>query len=81
MMKAEQLEQAAGIAANVAYVLVVCSLLIIMFPALRRPLQRTASRLLYDYRHGLWLAKQPRKAPVPAWVPRAFQGERVLPPE
>lgn len=67
-MKAEQLDHALNIAANVAYCLVVLSLVVLMFPGLRRPVGHLASRIFYDYRHGLWIAKQPPRQPVPAWV-------------
>ena len=67
-MKAEQLDHAVSIAANVAYCLVVLSIVALLFPGLRRQLARLASRILYDYRHGLWIAKQPPRQPVPAWV-------------
>jgi hypothetical protein len=80
-MNAAKLDHALSIAANVAYVLVVCSLLVVMFPGLRKPIGRLASRVLYDYRRGVWLAKQPVRAPVPAWVRQVAQPGLELPVE
>lgn len=68
MSTSEQLDRAVSIAANAAYILVVCSLIVLMFPALRKPLAGWARRALYDYRYGVWLGQQPPRAPVPAWV-------------
>jgi hypothetical protein len=68
MSTTEQLDRAVSIAANAAYILVVLSLIVLMFPALRRPAAHLARRILYDYRYGVWVGQQPPRAPVPAWV-------------
>lgn len=66
-MNAEQLDRTVSIAANLAYVLVVGSLLVVMFPGLRKPIGRAASRVAFDWRYGLWLGDRPQ-TPTPAWA-------------
>lgn len=78
MSTSESLDRAVSIAANAAYCLVVLSLVVLMFPALRRPIAHLARRILYDYRYGVWVGQQPPRAPVPAWVRVAAQPGAAL---
>lgn len=81
MSTTEQLDRAVSIAANAAYILVVCSLLVLMFPTLRKPIAGFARRVLYDYRYGVWIGQQPARAPVPAWVRQTARAVSELPLE
>ncbi len=79
--RAEQLDRAVSIAANMAYLLVVASILALMFPGLRKGLAGVGRRILYDYQLGLWLGHQPPRAPVPAWVRHVTRQGAELPTE
>lgn len=80
-MNATKLDHAFSIAANVAYVLVVCSILVVMFPGLRKPLGRFAQRLVFDYRYGVWAGRQPLHSPAPAWTAALSRPSSELPGE
>ena len=82
MTGTERLDRAVSIASNLAYLLLVLSVVAVMFPGARRRIQLTAAAAFYSWRYGVWLSMRPAPAPVPAWVGRAFEeGGSALPPE
>lgn len=73
-MNAAKVDRAIGIATNVAYLLVVAATLYLLFPGLRQQLRQLVAALMWNYRLGLYLARQ---QPVPRYVKDALAGRTV----
>ncbi len=71
-MNAARVDQAIGIATNVAYLLLVAATLYLLFPGLRTGLRSLARALVWNYQLGTYLARQ---QPVPRYVKDAFAGK------
>lgn len=67
----KRVDVAVSIAANLAYALIVCAFLWMLFPGLRRRISALAHAAMWNYRLGLWLQS---RQPTPGYVQRLLQG-------
>lgn len=69
-MKPEQLERSVAIAANLAYVVLICTLLYLTVPGVRRVVKRVGATVVWNYNLGTYLIS---RRPTPGWVKDALE--------